>query len=129
LKWYFGVKSWGISTVRRTEEKLKMMLYAMVGIKTFGYANILRSEKIPSREGMRTDFSEIEIGALEGRFCGWWEGGVTDVEGFGGEEEIEDELDAIGYGECPVDPLPAFGMEGDESHDEGARGRAVIIRM
>ena len=35
------MKSWGISTVNNTEEKLKTMLYAIVGRRMLGYANSL----------------------------------------------------------------------------------------
>lgn len=48
-----------------------------------------------------------------------------DVECFGGEEEVEDELDPVCYCEDSVDPLPSVGMICNETHDERARGRAA----
>jgi hypothetical protein len=36
-------------------------------------------------------------------------------------------LHAVGYGEDPVDPLPAIGVIGNESHDERASGWSALL--
>ena len=45
---------------------------------------------------------------------------MADVEGLGGEEEVEDELHAVGYGEDPVDPCPGSGVVCYKTQNEGS---------
>lgn len=80
-----------------------------------------RGGEVLEGDGVGPDLAKVEVLPLEFGFCA--AGGldaVSNIQSFGGEEEVEDELHAVGYGEYPVYPLPAIGMVGYESHDEGS---------
>lgn len=49
---------------------------------------------------------------------------IAHVKGLGSEEQVGEELDAVGDCEDPVDPSEVTGVVDDESHEERATGRA-----
>ena len=82
--------------------------------------------EITSCEGKGANLAKVEVGALEWRFFGFWDGTIAHVQRFGGEEEVENELEAVCNCQNPVYPLPAMSVVGNEPHYKRTGRRSAV---
>ena len=72
-------------------------------------------EEVLERDRFGANLPKVEILPLERGLRARGLDLVSNVESFRGKEEVEDELHPVRYGEDPVDPLPAVGVEGQRT--------------